>query len=545
MTSRWRFISDHHLEYGIQRLCRIFRVSRSGFYRWRTAAPARRERAEAEMALTEQIQAIQGAAKGAYGVPRITRELRETGPVVNHKRVARLMRMAGIAGRHLRKGKRTTVQDARAPKAPDLLERDFTAPRPNVQWCGDIRYLPVGKDWMYLATVIDIHSRRVVGWSTAEHLRADLVIDALEAAVATRGGSVDGVIFHSDRGTQLRFKGFSSACRRHGIRRSMGRVGSSYDKPLSSLGRTRPGALPPGHSRTHRPPHRGVRRGSGEHPVPTRRRSPPRPRRRLLGPRPLATRHESRPTLAAAFRGHHPGQAADHQGRAHRPIHASHPIAPPTHHSVAGQKAQPDRDNEPPLGSRHRRTCPSGHPPTHPTAALAVLTGTQSDIAVGTLDAVDLTVPATPSRAALPPRNPAPADSGTSMERSPPRGQEHHDRPATPTPPAPHSPGAGPTAEISCPALPPELTQADPGNAVRHVPPASAIRNATARTSAIPISRRPSLTCTSTTSPNIHIDTHRGTPIRGTPHLATRGLRSTTFPPLGNFTETGKRYPEM
>jgi transposase InsO family protein len=124
--------------------------------------------------------------------------------------VARLMRVAGIAGRHLRKGKRTTVQDARAPKAPDLLERDFTAPRPDVRWCGDITYLPVGKDWMYLATVIDIHSRRVVGWSMAEHMRADLVVDALEAAVATRGGSVEGVVFHSDRGTQ---------CKRNTLRR--------------------------------------------------------------------------------------------------------------------------------------------------------------------------------------------------------------------------------------------------------------------------------------------------------------------------------------
>ncbi|GAA1351628.1 hypothetical protein GCM10009612_08720 [Streptomyces beijiangensis] len=235
MTSRWRFISDHHMEYGIQRLCRVVRVSRSGFYRWRQAEPARVERARAEAELTEQIRAIHGATRGAYGVPRITRELRETGPVVNRKRVARLMRAAGIAGRHLRKGKRTTVQDARAPKAPDLLERDFSAPRPNVRWCGDITYLPVRKDWMYLATVIDIHSRRVVGWSMAEHMRADLVIDALEAAVATRGGNVDGVIFHSARGTQYTSAAFSSACRKHGIRRSIGRVGSSYDNAMAEF----------------------------------------------------------------------------------------------------------------------------------------------------------------------------------------------------------------------------------------------------------------------------------------------------------------------
>ncbi|WTA24476.1 IS3 family transposase (plasmid) [Streptomyces sp. NBC_00853] len=233
LTGRWRFISDHHVEYGIQRLCRILQVSRSGFYRWRLAEPARAARAEAETALTEQIWTIHGTTRGAYGVPRITRELRETGPVVNHKRVARLMRAAGITGRHLRKGKRTTVQDARALKAPDLLERDFTAPRTDVRWCGDITYLPVGKDWMYLATVIDIHSRRVVGWSMADHMRTDLVVDALEAAVATRGGSVEGVIFHSDRGTQYTSAAFASACRRHAIRRSMGRVGSSYDNAMA------------------------------------------------------------------------------------------------------------------------------------------------------------------------------------------------------------------------------------------------------------------------------------------------------------------------
>jgi transposase InsO family protein len=233
MTGRWRFISEHHEEYGIQRLCRILRVSRSGFYRWRVAEPAHRARSASEAELTERIRGIHAAAKGAYGVPRTTRELRETGPVVNHKRVTRLMRAAGITGRHLRKGKRTTVQDVRAPKAPDLLERDFTAPRPDVRWCGDITCLPVGKDWMYLATVIDIHSRRVVGYSMAGHMRADLVVDALEAAVATRGGSVEGVIFHSDRGTQYTWGVLASACRKHGIHRSMGRVGSSYDNAMA------------------------------------------------------------------------------------------------------------------------------------------------------------------------------------------------------------------------------------------------------------------------------------------------------------------------
>ncbi|MEV6107098.1 IS3 family transposase [Streptomyces sp. NPDC051940] len=268
MIGRWRFISDHHSEYGIQRLCRILGVSRSGFYRWRRAAPVRQAREADEAALTERIRAIHGEAKGAYGVPRITRELRADGPVVNHKRVARLMRAAGISGRHLRKGKRTTIPDARAPKAPDLLERDFTAPAPNVRWCGDITYLPVGKTWMYLATVIDIHSRRVVGWSMAEHMRADLVVDALEAAVATRGGSVDGVVFHSDRGTQGGFNrssqhlvisevldGSSSAGRGSGGTPEAEVPGASEvsaSRGSGVLGRDRQGASRRGSGRGHR-----------------------------------------------------------------------------------------------------------------------------------------------------------------------------------------------------------------------------------------------------------------------------------------------------
>jgi transposase InsO family protein len=153
--------------------------------------------------------------------------------VVNHKRVARLMRERGLAGRHLRRTVRTTVADRSVPPVPDLVGRDFAAPAPDVRWCGDITYLPVGGSWMYLATVIDMHSRRVVGWSLAEHMRAGLVVDAVQAAVDARGGDVRGVVFHSDRGAQYTSAAFAEVCRAHGIRRSMGRVGSSYDNALA------------------------------------------------------------------------------------------------------------------------------------------------------------------------------------------------------------------------------------------------------------------------------------------------------------------------
>lgn len=233
MTGRWRFISDHRTLYGVQRLCRALGVSASGFYRWVQAAPARAARKAAEDELAARIEEIHSESNGAYGVPRVTRELRERLGRVNHKRVARVMRERGLAGRHLRRTVRTTVADRAAAPVPDLVGRDFTAAAPDTRWCGDITYLPVGGSWMYLATVIDMHSRRVVGWSLAEHMRAGLVVDAVRSAVGVRGGDVRGVVFHSDRGAQYTSAAFADACRRYGIRRSMGRVGSSYDNALA------------------------------------------------------------------------------------------------------------------------------------------------------------------------------------------------------------------------------------------------------------------------------------------------------------------------
>ncbi|AQW56512.1 transposase [Streptomyces hygroscopicus] len=143
------------------------------------------------------------------------------------------MRINHIVGRHLRRSKRTTIADKMAPPAPDLVMRDFTATALNTRWCGDITYIAVGSSWMFLATVIDICSRRVIGWSVADHMRTELVTDAIEMAVAARGGQVDGVVFHTGRGAQYVSRAFAEVCRRHGIRRSMGRVGSSYDNALA------------------------------------------------------------------------------------------------------------------------------------------------------------------------------------------------------------------------------------------------------------------------------------------------------------------------
>lgn len=229
MSRRWAFISDVAGEFGVQRLYRVLQVSRSGFYRRRAGAEAREVRARTDAEVVEEIRAVHAEHAGAHGAPRIHAELRARGRTINRKRVARLMSTNGIVGRHLRRRKRTTVPDHTAAPVPDLLERDFTAPALDTRWCGDITYIPVGASWLYLATVIGICSRRVVGWSIADHMRADLVVDALESAVAARGGDAAGVIFHSDRGAQYTSGAFATACRRHGIRRSMGRVGSSYD----------------------------------------------------------------------------------------------------------------------------------------------------------------------------------------------------------------------------------------------------------------------------------------------------------------------------
>lgn len=233
MTSRFRFISAHRATFGVKRLCRVLAVSRSGFYRWIAGEPARQTRAADEDALAEQITQVHAESGGAYGSPRVTVELRARGVRINRKRVERIMRQRDLVGRHLRRRKRTTIPDPAAPPAPDLIGRDFTATTPDQRWCGDITYLRVGAGWLYLATVIDIATRRLIGWSINTHMRTDLVIDALDAAVAARGGQVDGVIFHSDRGSQYTSSDFADACHRNGIRRSMGRIGSSYDNAMA------------------------------------------------------------------------------------------------------------------------------------------------------------------------------------------------------------------------------------------------------------------------------------------------------------------------
>ncbi|WP_159043323.1 IS3 family transposase [Streptomyces sp. NBRC 110028] len=198
LVNRFQFVADHHRRYGVKRGCTILGIARSSFSYWRRTAADRAVRQAADARLATRIRAVHRESDGTYGVPRITAELREAGERVNHKRIARVMRGAGLAGVRLRRRHRTTVADPAAAKAPDLVGRDFTASEPNTKYVGDITYLPLdGGRFLYLATVIDLASPRLAGWAIADHMRTDLVTDALAAAEQTRG-SLAGAVLHLD-----------------------------------------------------------------------------------------------------------------------------------------------------------------------------------------------------------------------------------------------------------------------------------------------------------------------------------------------------------
>jgi transposase InsO family protein len=231
VSSRSQFVDDHRGAFGVKRLCRILTVSRSGFYRWLAGADARAGRARADAELAGRITDIHAESDGTYGAPRVTAELRDEGERVNHKRVARVMRKFNIVGLHLRKKVRTTIPEPAATPVPDLLRRDFTAIAPNTRYVGDITYLPIGDgQFLYLASVLDLYSKRLAGWSIADHMRTSLVTDALKAAAAVRGvGGLRGAIFHSDNGAQYASKEFAQVCEDLGVVRSRGAVGTSAD----------------------------------------------------------------------------------------------------------------------------------------------------------------------------------------------------------------------------------------------------------------------------------------------------------------------------
>lgn len=214
----------------VQTQCRVLGVSASGYYAWRDRAPS--ARALEDAVLTERIRGVHAASDATYGMPRVRAELLDQGVRVSRKRVARLMRAAHLRGVSRRRGfVVTTRRDAKQRPAPDLVRRRFEASAPNQLWVADMTYVPTWAGFLYLATVLDVWSRRIVGWSIGEHMHTELVLGALNMALQQR--RPDDVIHHSDQGSQYTSIAFGQRCRQMGVRPSMGTVGDAYDNAMA------------------------------------------------------------------------------------------------------------------------------------------------------------------------------------------------------------------------------------------------------------------------------------------------------------------------
>ena len=210
-------------------MCRVLEVSTSGYYAWRSRPASKRTQQDA--VLLRSIRTIHAASRETYGVPRVYRELRDAGIDAGRDRVARLMRRAGLQGVSRRRFVTTTRRDEASRPAPDLVERRFEAVGPNRLWVADITYVPTWAGFLYLAMVLDVFSRKVVGWAMATHLRSELVLDALQ--MATRQRQPESVIHHSDQGCQYTSIAFGKRCEQLGVRPSMGSVGDAYDNAMA------------------------------------------------------------------------------------------------------------------------------------------------------------------------------------------------------------------------------------------------------------------------------------------------------------------------
>lgn len=215
-------------KYSVRRMCHLLGVSSSGYYAWSRRSSSQRALGDAE--LLARIRAIHERSRCTYGAPRIHAELLACGELVSRKRVARLMRESGVRGVSRRRQITTTMRNAKSRPAPDLVKRDFSADGRDQLWVADITYIPTGSGFLYLAVVVDAWSRRVVGWSMATHLRTELVLEALNMALGQR--RPQGVIHHSDQGTQYTSIAFGLRCREAKVRPSMGSVGDCFDNAL-------------------------------------------------------------------------------------------------------------------------------------------------------------------------------------------------------------------------------------------------------------------------------------------------------------------------
>jgi putative transposase len=229
----FRLVEAERAQHPVSLLCGVIGVTRAGYYAWRGRGPSRRELADRE--LKDLIQSIFSGSLETYGAPRVQAELKgDHGLSVGRKRVARLMRELGIAGvsRRRKRGFRTTIPAREAPSAPDLVCRSFCASGPDRLWVADITYVPTWQGYLFLACVIDAWSRKVVGWSMRDDLRAELVVDALGMAL-TRRRPKPGLVHHSDRGSQYTSLAFGKQMQQAGVLPSMGRRGDAFDNAVA------------------------------------------------------------------------------------------------------------------------------------------------------------------------------------------------------------------------------------------------------------------------------------------------------------------------
>jgi putative transposase len=223
-------VNANQADANVRTMCRVLQVSASGYYAWRDRAPS--QRAIDNAVLSERIRAVHAASDATYGMPRVRAELIDQGLKVSRQRVARLMRCAGIRGVSRRRGFVVTTQrDERARPAPDLVKREFKAEAANQLWVADMTYVPTWAGFIYLAVVLDVWSRRIVGWAIGEQMTAELVLAALNMALQQR--KPKGVIHHSDQGSQYTSIAFGQRCEKMGVRPSMGTVGDAYDNAMA------------------------------------------------------------------------------------------------------------------------------------------------------------------------------------------------------------------------------------------------------------------------------------------------------------------------
>jgi putative transposase len=227
---KYEFISDHCSGLRVEKMCRALKVSRSGYYAWADRGPSRREQTNQQLLV--KIKRSYDDSRQLYGSPRVTVDLRESGETCNRKRVARLMRLNGIAAKTKRRFKVTTNSRHNHAAAPNLVNQEFTAGKPGQLWTSDITYLWTKAGWLYLSVVLDVYNRQIVGWAMSERLNRQIVIAPLQQAM-NRRSPTENLIFHSDQGSQYTSDEFRQLLHNHGILASNSGQGNCYDNAIT------------------------------------------------------------------------------------------------------------------------------------------------------------------------------------------------------------------------------------------------------------------------------------------------------------------------